>query len=181
MEASQITKLLQKQHTRHLHRPQTVDASTLTWKQQIQASTYVHGLHQPVAASCCTDSSSGFTAGGQGKQIYLQTGSTHSVLSPFSPATGSASQVYSSERILLQQAGKHACAIQSEMSQNGSPSIALELPACFCENTNAPEPNQTQPNPQVNPYLPPFDTYRRFKQPCDPVHDQNQKHFVHSC
>lgn len=166
MDSSQITKLLQKQHTRTIHRPQTVDSSTLTWKQQLQSSTHVHGLHRPTPAACCSD---GF--GGQGKQTTLQTGSTRMVLSPLAPSTGSASEVYSSDRLLLQQAGKHVCAIPALSS--------LELPACFCENTNAPS-DPTQVNPQTNPYLPPFDTYYRFKHTCDPTQDQNLKHFVHN-
>lgn len=182
MEASQITKLLQKQNTRTVHRSQTVDSSTLTWKQQIKSSTYVRGLHTTTPSGCCSTLDEGgiwhYERGGQGRHIVLQTGSSQHVLSPLAPATGSASHIYSSDQLLLQKAGKHACAIQTEMGVNP---VALELPACFCENTNVPQENQTQPNPQTNPYLPPFDTYRRFKQPCDPVQDQNQKHFVSPC
>lgn len=176
MEASQITKLLQKQNTRTLHRPQTVDSSTLTWKQQIQSSTYVKPPHQ-TSSACCSDTTGQRSYGGQGKQTTLITGSVQQYPNVFASATGSASEVYSSERLLLQQAGKHACAIQTEM---GSQPAALELPACYCENTNAPTDvqSQSQSNPQTNPYLPAFDTYYRFKRPCDPVTDQNQKHFV---
>ena len=166
MDSSQITKLLQKQHTRTLHRTSTVDSSTLTWRQQLQSSTYVHGPHQATptttSTSCCF--------GGQGKQTTLQTGSSQMVLNPLSAATGSGSEVYSADRLLLQRAGRHACAIRADL---GATPVSLELPACFCENTNVPSTHS-----QTNPYLPPFDTYYQFKNPCYPTVDVNQKHVV---
>lgn len=166
MEASQITKLLQKQHTRTLHRPQTVDASTLTWQQQLRSSTYIHPPHQSTPAACCPESQ----FGGQGRQTTLQTGATAHVLSPLAPATGSASQVYSSDALLLQRAGRHTCAV---------PALGpIELPRCDeCQSSNVTD----QPNGQPNPYLPPFDTYYALKNPCFPTVDQNQKHFVGPC
>lgn len=175
MEASQITKLLQKQNTRTLHRPQTVDSSTLTWRQQIQSSTFVKGLHTTSSATCCSDTSGQLSYGGQGKQTTLTTGSVQQYPNVFASATGSASEIYSSERLLLQQAGRHACAVQGEM---GVQPVSLVLPACYCENTNVPTQDQAQANPQANPYLPPFDTYYALKNPCVPSVDQNQKHFV---
>jgi hypothetical protein len=176
MDASQITKLLQKQNTRTLHRPQTVDSSTLTWRQQIQSSTYVNGLHATSSANCCSDTQGLRMYGGQGKQTTLITGSVQQYPNVLASATGSASEVYSSDRLLLQQAGRHACAVQNEM---GVQPTALTLPACYCENTNAPaDPTLIQANPQTNPYLPPFDTYYALKNPCVPTIDQNQKHFV---
>lgn len=195
MDASQITKLLQKQHTRHIQRPQTVDASTLTWKKQLLSSTHVQGLHEPSATlvPCCQEPSPEDLAtflpistpppqayGGQGKQTTLTTGSTMQFPNVFSSATGSASQVYSADRLLLQKAGKHACAIESSLPC----STPITLPACYCRNTNLPTEEQAAAgtaNPQSNPYLPPFDTYYRFKRPCDPVRDQNQKHHVLTC
>ena len=180
MEASQITKLLQKQSNRHIHRPQTVDSSTLTWKQQIQSSTYVHGLHTPQSASCCVDQSGQRNNGGQGKQTTLVTGSTQQYPNVFSSAKGSASEIYSSDRLLLQQAGKHACAIQQDLNASCSFTSSIDLPECYCDNTNLPT-NATQINPQNNPYLPAFDTYYHLKRPCDPITDQNKKHFVHQC
>lgn len=197
MDASQITKLLQKQHTRHIQRPQTVDASTLTWKRQLLSSTHVHGLHEPAATlvPCCPDPSPEDLAtflpistpapqayGGQGRQTTLTTGSTMQFPNVFSSATGSASQVYSADRLLLQKAGKQACAIESDLASSCPSSI--DLPSCFCRNTNVPTGEQVAagtPNPQSNPYLPPFDTYYRFKQPCDPVRDVNKKHHVPTC
>lgn len=174
MEASQIIKLLQKQNTRHIHRPQTMDSSTLTWKQQIQSSTYVHGLHTPLSSSCCSESNGQRNYGGQGKQVTLATGSTQQFPNVFSSAKGSASEIYSSDRVLLEQVGKHACAIQNEISSS------ITLPDCYCSSNNLPT-NESQINPQNNPYLPVFDTYYRFKNACDPVIDQNKKHYIHRC
>jgi hypothetical protein len=168
MDASEITKLLQKQHTRILHRPQTVDASTLTWQQQLRSSTYIHPPHQTTPAGCC-DPEGQRQFGGQSRQTTLQTGSTQHVLSPMAPATGSASQVYSSDALLLQRAGRHACAV---------PALGpIELPQCECVPSNVTD----QPNGQPNPYLPPFDTYYALKNPCFPTVDQNAKHFVGPC
>lgn len=180
MEASQIIKLLQKQNNRHIHRPQTVDSSTLTWKQQLQSSTHVHGLHTTSPSSCCSESNGQRNYGGQGKQTTLVTGSTQQFPNVFSSAKGSASEIYSSDRILLQQAGKHACAIQQDLDASCTLTSSISLPECYCSNTNLPT-DATQINPQNNPYLPVFDTYYRFKRPCDPVIDKNKKHFIHQC
>jgi hypothetical protein len=195
MDASQITKLLQKQHNRHIQRPQTVDASTLTWKKQLLSSTQVRSVHETNATlvPCCPDPSPEDLAtflpvstpppqayGGQGKQTTLTTGSTMQFPNVFSSATGSASHVYSADRLLLQRAGKHACAIESSLPC----STPIDLPACFCRTTNVPTEEQVAagtPNPQTNPYLPPFDTYYRFKHSCDPIQDKNQKHHVPTC
>lgn len=177
MEASQITKLLQKQNTRHIQRPQTVDSSTLTWKQQIQSSTHVHGLHQTNPRPPCCETGGLSHYGGQGKQTTLLTGSSQQYPNVFASASGSASEVYSADRLLLQMAGKHACAIQANLT--GS----IEVPNCFCENTNIPAEDSTQVNPQTNPYLPAFDTYYRFKNQLttQPVPDANLKHHVTTC
>jgi hypothetical protein len=177
MEASQITKLLQKQSNRHIQRPQTVDSSTLTWKQQLQSSTHVHGLHTTQSAPSCCETSGQRYYGGQGKQTTLITGSTQQYPNVLASASGSASEVYSADRLLLQKAGKHACAIQTELT--GS----IELPPCFCQNTNVPDPTSAQINPQTNPYLPAFDTYYRFKNQLhsQAIPDANLKHHVPTC
>jgi hypothetical protein len=213
MDASQITKLLQKQNTRYINRCQTVDASTLIWKTQIQSSKYIKGVKTcdgqqncnvptnpacPVGNGVCS-------FGGAGRTTALQTGSPQQFLNVLSGAAGSASQVYSSESITLQRAGKESCGVPGT---NPAPENSyVVLPACFCTNTNGPtatdcvtdsplnnacvpgnstitgNPNNLPINNQSNPYLPPFDTYYRFKNPqCNfPVQDQNQKHFVKEC
>lgn len=175
MDASQITKLLQQQNTRTLSRAQTVDSSTLTWQQQIRSSTYIKGVHTSVPTQGCANQNGGCSYGGQGKQMTLMTGSTQTYPSVFSAASGSASQVYSSEAILLQKAGQHACSVATDR--------VITLPACDCTDTNGPTASLSDPpiNHQANPYLPAFDTYHALKNPCFPTQDQNQKHYVSNC
>jgi hypothetical protein len=190
MDSSQITKLLQKQNTRYINRCQTVDSSTLTWKQQIQSSKYIKGIatcngeqntNVPTQPSCSIGNGI-CSYGGQGKQTTLITGSSQQYPNVLAGASGSASQVYSSENILLQQAGKQSCGVSPT---NPSPENSyVILPACYCSDTNVPTDTDSQINNQSNPYLPPFDTYYRFKNPlglCNNMPDQNQKHFVKQC
>lgn len=176
MDASQITKLLQQQNTRTLSRAQTVDSSTLTWQTQIRSSTYIKNAScegRSVPTQACANPNGGY--GGQGKQMTLMTGSTQMVPSVFSAATGSATRVYSSEAILLQKAGQHACSVATDR--------VITLPACDCTDTNGPTESLSAPpvNHQANPYLPAFDTYHALKNPCFPTQDQNQKHYVSNC
>ena len=183
MDASQITKLLQQQNTRTLSRSQPVDSSTLTWQQQIRSSTYIKGVptalgerntNVPTQAVCANPNGT-CSYGGQGKQMTLMTGSSQTYPSVFSAATGSASHVYSSESILLQKAGRHACSVATDR--------VIILPACDCDNTNGPTESRPEPpvNHQSNPYLPALDTYYSLKNPCFPTKDQNQKHHVSNC
>ena len=182
MDASQITKLLQQQNTRTLSRAQTVDSSTLTWQTQIRSSTYIKGVAScegnrdtSIPTQSCANQNGGCSYGGKGKQMTLMMGSTQMVPSVFSAATGSASQVYSSEAILLQKAGRHACSVATDR--------VITLPACDCTDTNGPTESLSAPpvNHQANPYLPAFDTYHARKNPCFPTQDQNQKHYVSNC
>jgi hypothetical protein len=215
MDASQITKLHQKQNTRYINRCQTVDSSTLTWKNTIQSSKYIKGV--PTCSgevNCnvptnpgCSDKNGICAFGGAGRTTSIQTGSPQQFLNVLAGAAGSASEVYSSERILLQQAGKQSCGVAgtSPAPENsyvvlpgGNPLTSdsqLQVPSCsyICTNTNGPtlgNPTIGQPgtnfvNNQSNPYLPPFDTYYKFKNPgaqCDkPIQDQNAKHYVKVC
>jgi hypothetical protein len=212
MDASKITQLLQKQNTRYINRCQTVDASTLIWQNQIQSSKYIKGVKTcDGAQNCnvptndpCSVGNGICSFGGAGRTSAIQTGSSQQFLNVLSGAAGSASQIYSSENILLQAAGKNSCAVPgtSPAPQNSY----VVLPACYCVDTNGPttssstelsnpsvtgnstitgNPNDLPVNNQSNPYLPPFDTYYRFKNPSaqctGPVQDQNQKHFVQEC
>jgi hypothetical protein len=228
MDASKITQLLQKQNTRYINRNQTVDASTLIWKNQIQSSKYIKGVttcegtqnwNVPTNSGCpdyvTTPGSSQLVTngvnsfGGAGRTSAIQSGSPQQFLSVLSGASGSASQVYSSEAILLQRAGKEACGVSPTTSpapQNTyvvlpsggnvadpaslnsylSINAELQVPSCsyICTNTNGPVNNSTVPvNNNLNPYLPPFDTYYAMKNPqCNqPIQDQNQQHFVKEC
>jgi hypothetical protein len=208
MDASQITKLLQKQNTRYINRSQTVDSSTLIWQNQIQSSKYIKGVKTcdgvqncnvptnpgcPVGDGICS-------FGGSGRTTSLQTGSPQKFLNVLSGASGSAAEVYSSERILLQQAGKQFCGVPgvSPAPQNsyvvlpgGDPLTSdsqLQVPSCsyICTNTNGPANGFNAPvNNQSNPYLPAFDTYYAMKNPsalCKyPIQDYSQTHFVKQC
>jgi len=195
MDASKITQLLQKQNTTYINRNQTMDASTLIWKNQIQSSKYIKGVKtcdgsqntnvptQPV----CSNGNGTCSYGGSGKQMTLITGSTQQYPSVFAGAAGSAAQVYSSDIITLQRAGKESCGVPGT---NPAPTNSyVVLPVCsYCTNTNGPTSDQPVPpinNNVTNPYLPPFDTYYKFKNPLAqitaPIQDQNLKHFVKQC
>ncbi len=210
MDASKITELLQKQNTKYINRCQTIDSSTLTWMNQIQSSKYIKGVKTcngeqncniPTQA-VCSDNNGICSFGGQGKQTTIITGSTQQYPNVLSGASGSASQIYSSDNIILQKAGNNLCGVPntSPAPQNSY----VQLPSCYCVNTNGPfqsissdlqnpnvpgnstitgNPDNLPINNQSNPYLPAFDTYYRFKNPqCNfPVQDQNQKHFVKIC
>jgi hypothetical protein len=189
MDASQITKLRQKQNTVVLNRSQTVDSSTMIWRNQIQSSKYIKGV-----ATCtglretdvpteaiCPNGNGTFSFGGGGKQMTLATGSTQQYPSVYRGASGSASQTYSSDKILLQKAGRAYCA---ELISDQDPYTIL--PSCYSSNTNGPSaanPNPAINNQDSNPYLPPFDTHYQFKNKLitHPIPDQNQKHIVKKC
>lgn len=214
MDASQITKLLQIQNNRYINRCQTVDSSTLIWKNTIQSSKYIKGVKTcdgqqncgvPTNPNC--SEGNGICAfGGAGRTTSIQTGSPQKFLNVLAGASGSAAEVYSSERITLQRAGNESCGVAgtNPAPQNsyvvlpgGNPltsNAQLQNPSCsyLCTNTNGPtlqNPEVGQPgtnfvNNQSNPYLPPFDTYYKFKNPeaqCKNCPDQNQKHFVKEC
>jgi hypothetical protein len=240
MDASQITKLNQIQNTRYINRNKTIDSSTLTWKNLIQSATYISGVPTctvPFVSSCniptnscCADQISVngnltntgvYSFGGSGRTTAIQNGSPQQFLNVLAGASGSFSQVYSSENIVLQAAGRNACGTTSPTQPNypdnayvvlpgGNPNTSnaeLLNPSCnyLCLNTNGPttntttglnnpsvpgnstitgNPNDLAINNQSNPYLPPFDTYYRFKNAsaqCKNCPDQNQKHFVQEC
>jgi len=157
MDASKITQLLQKQNTRYINRAQTVDSSTLTWKNQIQSSTYIKGVPtcRPLTDPPTTNTNecsvgcrpvNGINAyGGQGKQTNLMTGSSQQYPNVLAGASGSAAQVYSSDIIFMQAAGRNSCSVPGtspappEIPQNAY----VILPACYCVNTNGPTNNDT--------------------------------------
>jgi hypothetical protein len=184
MDASQITKLLQKQNTRYINRCQTVDSSTLTWKNQIESSKYIKGVKTCEGAQNCnvptnpacpdfiqpTGSTQLVTNGinsfgGAGRTTAIQTGSPQQFLNVLSGASGSASEVYSSERILLQKAGKESCGVPGlnpitttttdscgNTITTSTDNTYITLPPCYCDNTNGPmgpRYNVIGPNPGV--------------------------------
>jgi hypothetical protein len=208
MDASQITKLLQKQNTRYINRCQTVDSSTLIWKNTIQSSKYIKGVRtcdgvintNVPTNPACSDENGICAFGGAGRTTSIQTGSTKQFLNVLAGAKGSAGHIYSSESITLQKAGNESCGVAGVnpapensyvVLPGGNPltsNAELQVPSCsyICINTNGPVNGQDVPiNNNLNPYLPPFDTYYKFKNPSaqcqQPIQDQNQKHFVKQC
>ena len=168
MDASQITKLLQIQNTRYINRNKPVDSSTLIWKNQIQSSKYIKSVKTCEGAQnwnvptnpCCADqepvnngvqNTGTYSFGGSGRTTSLQTGSSQQLLSVLSGAAGSAAEVYSSERILLQQAGKESCGVTSPTEPNYPTNSFVILPACYCVDTNGPtgDSSVTLSNPSV--------------------------------
>jgi hypothetical protein len=195
MDASKITELLQKQNTRFINRSQTTDSSTLIWKNQIQSSKYIKGVttcngevnpNVPTNPGCSIEGGV-CSFGGAGRTTSIQTGSPKQFLNVLSGARGSGSQIYSSDSIVLQKAGKESCGVPG--TSPAPENSYVILPECFCKDTNGPSasdnPDDLTINNQSNPYLPPFDTYYRFKnqiaQCTQPIPDQNQKHFVKQC
>lgn len=171
MDASTITKLRAKQLTQYTNRRQTMDSSTLTWMQQLQSSR-VCAAQPPTARDpppCCQ--------GGNGRDAALTTGSTVRYPNVLAGAMGSASRIYSSDHITLQRAGATVCGLPSA---DGS---YIQVDACDCISTNGPTPDQPNPpvNGQTNAYLPPFDTYYRFKHSPETKVDQHAQHFVPRC
>lgn len=168
MDASQITKLLQKQNMRYINRCQTVDSNTLIWKNQIESSKYIKGVttcdgqqncNVPTNPGC-PNSVPGSSElirtginsfGGSGRTTAIQTGSPQQFLNVLSGASGSASEVYSSERITLQRTGKESCGVPGlnpitttttdicgNTTTTTTDNTYVTLPACYCENTNGP-------------------------------------------
>lgn len=172
MDASKITALLQKQNTRYVHRTQTVDSSTLTWRNQLRSSTYLPTQPIPFDPTLpdppplseqvgCT----GSFCGGQGRRTTLTTGSTVTYPNVFSSSTGSATRVYTSDGITQQRAGRNEVSVAPV---NTSQPYQVVLPCTECSSTQ-------------NDYLPPVDPYYALKHPCFPTTDQNAKHRVPPC
>lgn len=191
MDASQITKLREKQQVQYINRNKCADASTLIWKNQIRSSTYISGSNvqtcdgsvqnTPVPTQTGISQNGINQYGGQGKQATLMTGSSQQYPSVYAGAKGSASQVFSSDNILLQKAGLQVCG-----SSDPNTNISIIVPICP-STIGAVNGIQSIVHPTVavndntNPYLPAFDTYYQFKNKCFPSIDQNQKHYVSSC
>ncbi len=187
MDASQITKMLQKQNNKYINRCQTVDSSTLTWTQQLKSSSYIQGVRTcggtnavcnvPTQPGCVTGNGI-CNYGGQGKSTTLMTGATQQFPNVFSSATGSATRVYSSENIILQKASNNICGDAPTYPAPQNSYVVTEPCPEICSNTNY---SKTVVNNQSNPYLPPVDTYYALKNTCYPSIDQNQTHYLQKC
>ncbi len=136
-----------------------MDSSTLIWQNQIQSSKYIKGVKtcegnqnwNVPTNPACSDGNGICSFGGAGRTTTIQTGSSKQVLNVLSGAAGSASEVYSSERIILQKAGKEACGVPGttpitttttdncgNTTTTTTNNTYITLPACYCENTNGP-------------------------------------------
>jgi hypothetical protein len=190
MDASKITELMQKQSNRYINRAKTVDSSTLTWQNQIQSSKYIPrtptcsttiaaantDCNAPTLAACSNnDGTCNF--GGQGRNTTLMTGSPKQYLNSLYSSKGSGGFEYTSDNIMLQKAGKQACAVPGLSPAPENSYVTIDT--CYCTNTNAPSVE----NPAIvntNPYLPRFDQYYALKnKTCGPCVEGH--HFVRKC
>jgi hypothetical protein len=138
MDASKITELRQKRANIFINRAQTVDSSTLTWNNMIQASKYV-ATQAPVKnfAGCTTcGGMSQVATGTAGVTVEAITLAGQNTLylnppplkpNPLFNNKGSGSFVYSSESITLQRAGQATCGVATVNQQQ-----YITLPRCFC-------------------------------------------------
>jgi hypothetical protein len=199
MDASKITELRAKQANRYINRAKTVDSSTLTWQNQIMSSRFIASTvplsvdpNSPYSqvVNCTTCSAESL--------IAIQSNSVGQT-APLYPnprlGTGSASVVYSCDKILLQRAGNAQCCNSPlnlpvvpglattqnapepyTMNQTVQASQYVILPACDCTDTNAGAPDPNNPNAMLPPasgynlYLP-FPT--SLPPVCQPCVEQN--------
>jgi hypothetical protein len=185
MDASKITELRQKQANKYINRAQTVDASTLTWKRQIESSKYV-ATQAPVlnGAGCQTcgpnSTVSTSTQGVGPNAFYIDGTNTIYVVPPLNypnpmfSAKGSAGSYVSCEQIAYMRAGQNSCGVAPLSFGN----LVQTLPSCFCGDGDI----YYQPNNQggsnlivpsgadvcgnwLNPYLPIPQPYIGLTQP----------------
>lgn len=155
MDASKITELRMKQANRYINRAKTVDSSTLTWQQQIQSSTFIPSLvptatnyNQVNACNNCSAES----------KIALSSNSVGSTVALYpNPmlGSGSATTVYSSDKVLYYNAGKTQCGnlplnvVTPQYSALTSQYIIL--PECECSNTNIGPIDPSNPRAMLPP------------------------------
>lgn len=167
MDASKITELRMKQANRYVNRAACVDSSTLTWQNQIRSSTFIPSLvagspayNQPNQCQNCSAES----------KIALSSNSVGAVAALYpNPmrGSGSATTVYSSDKVTYYNAGQAACGaaplniVTDQFSASSSQYIIN--PECFCSEIN------TFDKP-FNPYLP-IPTV--VQQTCMPCVEQN--------
>jgi hypothetical protein len=185
MDASKITAMLQKQNNVYINRCNTVDSSTLTWRNQIRSSKYIINTPNcdntttctiPTQTACSTGNGICNYGGGMSSNITLITGSPQQYPNPLHSSKGSASNVYSSDNVLLQKAGKNDCGVSSTSPAPENSYVLID--PCYCKNSNAPDSETGVAN--TNPYLPQFDQYYAMKYKlCGPCVEP--PHFVKKC
>ena len=174
MDASKITELRQKQANKYINRAQVVDASTLTWKRQIESSKVV-ATQAPVndlagCVTCGNGSTVSTSTQGVGPNAFYIDGTNTLYVppallypNPLFSAKGSAGSYVSCEQIAYQLAGMNSCGVAPL-----SAGLIQTLPSCFCgdgdiyyqpnyktggSNLIIP-PNADPSNNWLNPYLP---------------------------
>lgn len=200
MDASKIIELRAKQANRYINRAKTVDASTLIWQKQIMSSRFIAStVPQSVDPNSPYSQVVNCTTCSAESQIAIQSNSVGQT-APLYPnprlGTGSASVVYTTDKITFQRAGNAQCCnpplnlvnvpglaqTQSAPEPNYTAQQTVQasqyviLPACDCSNTNAGEPDPTNPDAMLPPttgynlYLP-FPT--SLPPVCQPCVEQN--------
>lgn len=166
MDASKITELRQKQITNYIHTTKPVDAGVLTWYKQTCSSRFMAdtvkrnpdnianlcmsptNYNQVIGCTnCSAESNITMQTNGIGQQNYMRPNPTL--------GSGSATNVYSSDKVLYYHAGN------ANLSFNPSSNAYISVPSCYCSNTNISSFNEGTgifvPPPEnngFNPYLP---------------------------
>lgn len=155
MDASKITELRMKQANRYINRAQCVDSSTLTWQQQIKSSTFIPSLvpgapnySQVNACGNCSAES----------KIALSSNSVGQVAALYpNPrlGSGSATTVYTSDKVTYYRAGQAACC-EAPLNivtpqYTASSSQYIVLPACDCNDSNVGPVDPTNPDAMLPP------------------------------
>lgn len=168
MDASKITELRQKQITNYIHTKTPTDASVLTWCKQTCASRFMAdtvkrnpnnvanlcttptNYNQVIGCTnCSAEANITMQTNGIGRQNYIRPNPTL--------GSGSATNVYSSDKVLYYHAGN----ANANLSFNTSSNAYISTHSCYCSNTNISSFNEGTgifvPPPEnngFNPYLP---------------------------
>lgn len=151
MDASQVIKLKLARMGSYTHPYKTVDSSTYTDQLKLKTRHYLPKtpdctgiLYDPVSISPCE-------VCGQGATTSVSTNTTRRLGSVLNGQMGSGTRVYSTEAVLLQKASRAMCAQPTEPS-------AVIVPPQYCESNS-------EEQPIVNPYQPPYDVQYFMKHP----------------
>lgn len=185
MDASKVIELHRVQANRYINRAKTVDSSLQTWRNQIQSSRFISDtlVRTPPNADPCTNPTN------FNQVIGCRCSSEANM-----PGSGSATTVYSVEKILLQAAGNAECAsrplnlteaqapgykeelariFSTTASQISDDLVAkasqyIILPECSCSNSNAGTVSAMNPN-AMNPPEHGYNLYLPFPEVRAPI------------
>ena len=165
MDASKITQLRQQQASKYINRAQqSVDASVITWQQQIQSSRY---LPQTTTATPPTDPANlgGCKTCGGFATTNILTNTTVRKPNPYFSAKGSGNFINSCDAVTYKRAGDQYCGTTNVNGATTLDQQFIQLPSCFCNNVDrwllpgttnqysAPPPLDAA-QAWLNPYLP---------------------------